>query len=329
MKPSKPRSIKAKREQAERAWSAWESGEINGADRNALSAPFLSIAGLEVGQPRDVERVLLARADVRRAEYAARRAIAAAERNTTESKRLLRNAKRQKVERNQLRTYAKAEILAQKADAFLSKAVVKTNEAKSKEYTVDFTRNAIRQKEKRIADKLVNGELAIRRKSLQGADKLNESVQRYRDYTERTVRKAADSKEKKEAIRKQDNYRGDSNRLPGIPWKGGQLRAGTMTGETMHPLMAAAEFADKYFRSTLPNSDISPATSVRGMNGEGKIIEATVPTGIIDRMKAECKAGKQPDTSELEEWLNEWCDENEIDEIDLFADEAYKYPGTK
>lgn len=329
MTNNKPRSIKGKREQSENAWKQWNEKQINGIERDRLSMPFLRLAGLESGAPNDVDTVLAARREVQRAEYAARRAEMAAENQRQESKRLLRNAARRKDENNRLRGYAQAEKAAQKVDVWLAKAEERKTVATVKEREVSQTKERIREKERKISDSALPGMLKTQRDMQQSLIKgkkteadVADSVQRYRDANERTKRAAIENKEAKEAIRKRDNYRRINERQPGTEWGGGQLRSGSIAGEVMQPEMAALNFADKYHRSSMPGKDIVPNVNVRGENEAGEIIETKVPLKIIEQIARESKAGSQPDTRKLLQWLRMFCDEEQIEDIDLFADDA-------
>lgn len=326
---TKPRSIKAKRENSISAWEKWSNGEISGLERDKYSKPYLDIVGLESGTTADVDAIREIRNQARKELYSAKRAEKARLTNIEESKRLLRNAKRQKSEKNRLRTFAKAEVKAQKAAQYDDKAKSKIAKSAEIEIAAMRAKEQVRQKEEKVKSKLLAGELKITNEMQQSLikgkktpEELANSIQRWKDATERSVRKSMDKKEETNRVMQQSNYRKDTDREPGIEWKGGQLRSGSMSGEVMNPVMAAIEFADKYHRSSMPPNNIVPNVNVRGTNDNEEIIDGKVDSSIIAEICRQSRAGIQPDTKDLIRWINEWCADNDIAEIDLFADDA-------
>ena len=321
----KPRSIKRKRQLAYDAWIDWQNGEMSGIERDERSKYYLEYAGLDSGIVFDADAIVEKRRAQRKAEYGEMRAKLAADKREEENRVLAKRAKRQN-EKNREKTLKAIERNEYSADKLLYKAAQKRTLVNDIAFSVSVEKNNIANREKAIREKLAVGANKIFKESKQKPEKRDKGIQNWQDSAERSIRKAIDDNAKKEAILKQENYRKDNDRKPGIEWKGGQLRSGNMTGQKTDYRLAALEIADKYFRSTMPRFGIVPNMNVRGESG-GEIIDASVPVEIVAAMMKQAKDGQQPDATELIEWLQEWCEENEIDddEIDLFADNAIRH----
>lgn len=328
-----PRSIRGKRELANDAWEKWQNGEINGKERDDKSKPYLSVGAIDVGTPADVDAIREARKEASKAAAAEKRSNAAKERHEAESRALLRQARRQSGNR-QLNTQAKAEKEAQAAAKFEARV----HAAKQREYdslnATSKLREAVREREQNIAQRLAPGELKIIKEmeatvasGKRTQEQRDASIQRWKDASEKTIRNSAKIKEDKIVALAKKGFKEDTDREPGIKWKGGQLRSGSMAGEVMPIAQAVSFFADKYAKSTMPDVDITPNVHIRGIGPLGEQVTVKVPQEFIEDLKnqANDNPGKTPNASKLIQWASEWCAENGVDEIDMYADDADEF----
>ena len=320
-KPVKPRSLSAKKSQAEQAWQAWQSGTIDAYTRDDLAKPYLNTVGLSLGMPDDVERVRALAAASGKLAQASKRSAKAADTRERSSAALFRKAESMPAGKA-LKTQAKAEKLLQEAEAFKLKADA-TGSASAdllKQASIQVAEVTLR--EQRINDKLAAGELKIFREmeaSIASGKKTymqrDESATKWREAAEHAIR---------DGMAKQAAKLAANPRKPGVPWKGGTLRSGSMAGQKMSPAFAIFELVNKYVYSSMPANGIVPNLNIRGDSSDGDTYVDKVPIGILDRIGKAAMAAPDaiPDTSELEDWVENWIEDRDIEEIDLFADDA-------
>jgi hypothetical protein len=317
---SKPRSISAKRQQMVDAWKKWENKEIDGATRDALSLPYLNLGRLEYGTANDVDQIRELHAKASKIKASEKRADKAATKHEKEAKALLKKAAKLPLEKS-LKLSAKAEKEMQAAEKLRLKAKASHLQALNAEKEAALTRVNAEKREPDINTRLAPGELKVIRdmeKALLSGKKTvlerDESVQRWRDAAELAMRKGAATQAAK--VR--------SQRQPGVPWKGGQLRSGSMAGQRLDPAFAAFEFASKYAASSMPKNGIMPNVNIRGQDSSGEVYIDKIPVDIMEEIKDAAKADPNmvPNIDRLMKWILDWCRDNDIDEIDLFADDA-------
>ena len=146
------------------------------------------------------------------------------------------------------------------------------------------------------------------------AESFDRGIQRYRDATEKTIRKSELSK----------RQFGANAATPGIEWQGGQLRAGSVRGEVMPAELACILFIDKYHRSSMPKNGIVPNVSVSGVNTDGEVVTVKVPEDIMQAVYQDSANGVQPDATAMIEWLDSIAAEYDIydNEFDMYADDS-------
>lgn len=330
---SSNRSIKYKREAAIDAWNEWSNGKITGKERDEKASKYLDYSGMKSGSISDIEAVIAEQKAARYSEILANRAYRASERHDIKSSLLLDKAEKAETEKEKLKVLARAEKEAQKSSFYADKS--ESNKRLSENYLESKRRiiSLVSEKEKSISEKLRNGEIKITAESKQaiisGKREISDveaSIQRWKDSVERSIRVSSEKKAAKEIERAKDRYK--EGKQPGIEWKGGELRAGTMSGQTLPVEIAAYELVDKYMRSTMPKNGIVPKITVRGMGPDGEILEDTVPREIMERIMIKAIDGdddEEPASRELIAWLLSFQEDNEVDDIELSGRNAAEF----
>ena len=193
-------------------------------------------------------------------------------------------------------------------------------------------RQSVYERERDIDRRLAKGKLKITLEMEQSLidgkrtqEQRDKSVDRWANATERTIRQSMKAKSERVASEQADASRTVSEKQPGIEWKGGQLRAGSMQGQKMNPVVAAAEIVDKYNRSSMPKLGILPNMNARGETADGEILEIKIPESITREIMRQAQTSGNPDPSALIELLLAFCRQYDIAEIDLYADDSDEY----